>query len=291
MRYPGGKRRLTDVVMGILNHNGLHDVEYCEPFSGGASVGLALLFNEYARKIHLNDYCRPVYAFWKTVLDDANWLCSRIKKTRVSIAEWQRQKSVYRNEPNECLRDLGFATLFLNRTNRSGILTGGVIGGQKQDGRWKIGARFNKENIIQRIMKIHRYRDRIQLHQLDGRQFCKEVSPMVENGFAFFDPPYIELSDKLYLNCFDTADHVELAEHIQDINMPWIVTYDIAAIKKKLYKNYRRVTYGLNYTAQNKYLGTEVMFVSDDLRFPRAQDLFGNKIDVIKTNLHKSVTA
>jgi putative adenine-specific DNA methyltransferase len=42
----------------------------------------------------------------------------------------------------------------MNRTNRSGILKAGVIGGKNQNGTYKIDARFNKNSIIERIKKL-----------------------------------------------------------------------------------------------------------------------------------------
>src|SRR3989304_21347 len=44
LRCPGGKRRLATVVMRLLEENGLRDIQYVEPYAGGAAVGLSLLF-------------------------------------------------------------------------------------------------------------------------------------------------------------------------------------------------------------------------------------------------------
>src|SRR6185437_4111267 len=167
LRYPGGKRRLASVVMRLLEHNGWRDVEYVEPYCGGASVALSLLFEEFASVIHINDLARPVYAFWKAALDDTEDLCARIARTKVTMREWHRQRQVL-EQPNSDLSALGFATLFLNRTNRSGIIYAGVIGGQKQDGEWTLDVRFNKDELIRRIRQIGRYRSRIRLYQMDS---------------------------------------------------------------------------------------------------------------------------
>ena len=133
----------------------------------------------------------------------------------------------------------------------------------------------------------HGYRDRINLYQLDAREFCTNVIPSTDNGFVFFDPPYIDISRKLYLNAYSIEDHNELSDAILKTDVPWIVTYDEAAIREKLFSGCRSAKYLLNYTAQKKYTGTEVMFVSDNLRFPKAKDLFGEKISVVRANLQK----
>jgi DNA adenine methylase len=148
LRYPGGKRRLAPTVMRLLESNGLRDVEYVEPYAGGASLALALLLEEYASAIHINDLSRPVYAFWHSVLNDTANLCRRIESVEVTMEEWYRQRAVYDQRDTEALDDLALATLFLNRTNRSGIIAGGVIGGKNQTGKWGLDARFNKSELI-----------------------------------------------------------------------------------------------------------------------------------------------
>ena len=269
LRYPGGKRRLLTVVTRLLQENGLTDVEYAEPYAGGAAVALSLLFEEYASVIHLNDLSKPIFALWDSVVNKTDDMCHRIDSTPVTMDEWHKQRDVYEASGSADLSDLGFATLFLNRTNRSGIIGGGVIGGKQQNGAWSLDARFNKPELIQRIRKIGRYRSRIRLHQMDALDFVNDqLSQIAGNGFAFFDPPYIENGKTLYLDDYTPARHLELAESIQRLRLPWICTYDHAAIELGLYSDCRRIEYRLPYTAQGRYHGEEVMFVSHDLVLP-----------------------
>jgi DNA adenine methylase len=271
LRYPGGKGKIANFIKQIFEKNLLLDGYYVEPYAGGASVALSLLFDEYTSKIVINDFDRSIYAFWHSVLNETDILCKLIFDTEVNIENWRIQRNLQRGKEQESLLSLGFSTFFLNRTNRSGIINAGVIGGINQNGTYKIDARFNKKDLINRIQRIARYKERIMLYNMDAVDLIKTISSeLPEKTLIYFDPPYYVKGKDLYVNHYKHKDHVLVSEIIKGITThKWIVSYDNTPQIKKLYNNIRKQEYKLSYSAINASIGNEVMFFHKDLYVPR----------------------
>ncbi len=270
LRYPGGKGKLSHYVQLLVEYNLLTDGHYVEPYAGGASVALSLLFNEYVQKIHINDYDFRIYAFWDCVLNHTDQLCEKIEKTDISIPNWEKQKKIQSAPEKYSILENGFSTFFLNRTNRSGILKAGVIGGKKQKGNWKIDARFNKPDLIQRIRKISRFRNRISIYNLDAVELTQKLDKKLPAKTLFyFDPPYYKKGKDLYINFYEHADHQQISQLITKLkNRYWLVSYDNDVNIRNLYKPFLQRTYELNYHAANAKKGTEIMIFSNKLIVP-----------------------
>ena len=270
LRYPGGKGKLTPYLKLVFEHNDLINGNYVEPYAGGAGVALNLLVDGYASLIHLNDLNSSVYAFWYSVINHSEELCKKIFDATVSMDEWYKQKAILNDPHNHSLIDIGFSTFFLNRTNRSGILLGGVIGGKNQAGDWKLNARFNKSSLVDRIEKIALLRDNIRLYNLDAEALIKTVLPTLpQKTLIYLDPPYYVKGQGLYQNHYKHDDHVAIADLVQkEIKQHWIVSYDHTSEIDEMYKSRAKITYGINYSAQNRYKGAEVMFFSDNIIIP-----------------------
>ena len=95
------------------------------------------------KAVFLNDLDRAIYAFWRSILDHTEEFLHRMCYTSITISEWYKQREIYHSKPDDILQ-LGFATFFLNRCNKSGILLANPIGGINQTGQDKIDARFKK---------------------------------------------------------------------------------------------------------------------------------------------------
>lgn len=262
LRYPGGKGRLGAWLSDLIKHNGLEGGTYVEPYAGGAGAAMYLLSNNLVDRILINDIDPVVHAFWWAVLNDTDRFVTMIRDTPVTMETWHDQRAVIADPACVDLTTLGFAAFFLNRTNRSGIIKGGVIGGQKQTGNYLIDARYNKEKLIERVVKIGSLSDRIQLFNMDAMELI--VHPdvdMGENSLIYLDPPYYEKGGQLYRNHYQPQDHQEIAEAVMRIGTPWLVTYDNCAEIKKLYEDAEVVEFSLHYsTHMLRPKATEAMF-------------------------------
>ena len=275
LRYPGGKQKLTPFVLEVIKANDLVGGHYVEPYAGGAGVAIELLINRHVEKIHLNDSSYHIYAFWHSVLTKTDKFCSEISRSLLNIDEWREHREVLRNPDQHSIFEVGFSTFYLNRTNRSGVLSGGVIGGLDQTGKWKIDARFPRNELIRRVELIGSRRESINLYNLDAEDyFSNHVPSLPSNTLIYCDPPYFEKASRLYLNHYAQNDHERIANKIQKIeNIKWIVSYDGVEQILSYYSKCRKFLYELQYNASKAYKGSEVFIFSENLVIPRESKL------------------
>lgn len=269
LRYPGGKAKLYPFFVELIKENRLYGSEYCEPYAGGAGLAIQLLTLGFVDRVSINDIDRSIYAFWKSALFDTERFCQLIEKTPITIEEWRNQKEVWLGEDtNDCLK-LGFSTYFLNRTNRSGIIEGaGPIGGYDQAGTWKIDARLTKDAQIQNIKWLSKFSKQIEVQNIDAFDFFRAKAKR-KNSLVYLDPPYFVKGQKLYKNFYEPKDHLKIARALKSKrNFNWIVSYDDVPQIRDAYSSFNPVRYHLNYSAGDKGVGTEVIFLSDALILP-----------------------
>lgn len=271
LRYPGGKNRLSKFIAKVCKDNNING-HYIEPFAGGASVALYLLMNNIVEHITINDYDRAIYAFWHSVVNRTDELCKMIEERCVNIDTWRQCRAVMDSKDlTENLLELGYATLFLNRTNYSGVLKGGVIGGREQTGKYKIDCRFNKKNIINKIKAIGARRNDITLTNLDSAILLNNISSN-EGTLIYLDPPYYDKGKYLYMNYFKLEDHKKLGKKVMSISdVKWIVSYDNVSDINNIYKGVDKITYGLAHTVNKTKVGEEVMFFAPGLKVDKTK--------------------
>ncbi len=260
---------MVNFIKSIIDQNDLKGGTYIEPFSGGAAIALALAIDGYMERIVINDYDRSIYAFWHNILYQTDSFIDKIRSTPLSIEEWYIQRAIQQNKYNADLFDLGFSTFFLNRTNRSGVLKAGVIGGLNQTGPYKIDARYNKEQLIERIQLIAQHKDKFILHNDDAINLLRRYRNIAHKNLIYLDPPYYVKGRELYVNFFKEADHIALSQAVQQRdNLNWIITYDNHSFIHNLYVNARMLSYALSYSAGANKHGTELLFCKQGINIP-----------------------
>jgi DNA adenine methylase len=271
LRYPGGKARFAPLIADVIHSNALTGGHYMEPYAGGAGVALILLFDGHVSQVHINDADPAVAVFWRAVTAKSSSMADMVANEPVNVDAWHHWRSVMLGQTRATELERGFATLFINRTNRSGILMGGIIGGKGQSGPYKLDARFMRDQLCERIERIGKHAAAIRVYEEDSRALLTRCHAFLPpNSLVYLDPPYYVKGSDLYRNFYTHGDHERIAKLLASARFrrPWIVSYDNVVEIRTMYEYARSFDYGLNYTAQRRYVGAEVMFFSDRLLLP-----------------------
>ena len=279
LRYPGGKGKLAPFMEYMVKKLNIQGGTYVEPFAGGAGIALDLLFNELVDHIVINDYDKAVAAFWKAVLTENHKFVNAVYTVPLDIAEWERQRNILRTTKKYSF-DLGFAAFYLNRTNRSGIINGGPIGGLLQDGDWNLDARFNRKALADRIEKIGKRKADISVYNKDVNSLISNYVPKYgDKTLIYFDPPYFEKGKQLYMNYFSEKDHKRIEGLIREnVKCSWLITYDDAPEIVNIYDKYTIKRYDLNYSVAKKRIASELMIFPENSFLPTNEELEREKI-------------
>lgn len=267
VRYPGGKTKLYPEIKAILEENGLLGHPYAELFAGGAGLAIKLLLKGDVSSIVINDYDRAVYCMWDAIVNHSEELCEFIDSAVLDIETWKKMREMYQDHEGVSDLELGKAAFYLNRTNVSGILSGGIIGGLEQTGNFKMDARFNRVTLKKKVLDIAARRDYIEVTRLDAEEFIDDRMDDPEL-FAYLDPPYVQKGPGLYRSSFDEKKHRSLARKVGCAESKWIVTYDADKLIDDIYGNYERGDLEIRYTANVKTFGKEKIILGPGLVWP-----------------------
>jgi DNA adenine methylase len=271
LRYPGGKRRLVPYIAALLRENDIEPDLFVEPFAGGASVALELADLGLVKKIALADLDPWLAAFWQTVFEDCDWLCSRVDTIDLDLPTWDR----YKRTRAKSRRWQAMACLFLNRTSFNGALhrTAGPIGGRAQTSDYDLACRFPRDRLIKRLRACEKL-------AADGKVAWVHCQPALEavrdaralikreggTMFCYLDPPFWAKSTHLYRYGFADFHHEELAEALRWVREPWLLSYDVADEVAELYAKHdaRRANVELLYTAAQRTAYEELVITNLD---------------------------
>lgn len=231
---------------------------FVEPFAGGGGAALRLLVDGSVERIVLNDMDPAIAAMWRAIVNSNEEFARLIETTPITIEAWHEHRATHMRRTNgsDSDLDIGFATFFLNRTNRSGIVGARPIGGLAQKGAWKLDARFNRETLAGRVRLIGAFEDRITITQEDGAQVLQSMAD--PSTFIYADPPYLVKGSDLYLNAMTWADHLRVARAFATSTARWLITYDQDARVRALYPSFRTAEFSIGHTAGKPHVGKEL---------------------------------
>jgi DNA adenine methylase len=262
-RYPGGKGFLTDLLMQKVMQMPGPSRGYAEPFCGGAGAAINLLLDGDVDKIYLNDLDARVFSAWVALVSETERFVERLSNIDVTVSEWHKQKILVEEHSVGYDFDAGFATFFVNRTSRAGIITGsGPIGGYSQDSNWKIDARFYRKTMINRVNEIANNREKIIVTNRTAESFLKDLKKKseFENTFVFIDPPYFEAGSRLYLDGMGEGGHTSLSEELKGWSTKnWLMTYDDHPEIRRLYSDFNVTELEVLYSLQRARKVSEIL--------------------------------
>jgi DNA adenine methylase len=280
LRYPGGKASLASFLEDVIDLNDLRGCRYFEPYAGGAGAALTLLGSNAVDEIYINDADVRVFEFWNAVVYKTEQFAERVLEVPLTMDEWRRQREVCSNPSAHKAFDVGFSAFYMNRCNRSGVLSGaGPIGGHQQTGKWKMDARFSREALAHRIQQVGKKREQIHLSGLDAIDFLKTALPVGRtrrNVFVYIDPPYVNKGQRLYLNAYRPEDHAGIAHYLSSQKiLPWLMSYDDSQLIKDLYSGRHIFKLPIRYSLQEKKSAAELIICPFDLTLPRSVQVHG----------------
>ena len=273
LRYPGGKASLAAFLARTIELNDLSGCAYYEPYAGGSGAALRLLREGVVSELYLNDLDVRIASFWSAVLNESERFVEAILSVPLSIDEWKKQQRICLQGDTERSFELGFATFYLNRCNRSGVLLRAApIGGHVQNGRWRIDARFNRPELAARIIAISRKREQIHLTNMDALEFLVRHLPRGQERkhvFAYLDPPYFSNGNRLYLNHYQDHDHRQLARYVQrQKTLRWVMSYDDVDEIRSMYTACTVGYVSIRYSLQRRQQTRELVIAPRHVKLP-----------------------
>ena len=112
------------------------------------------------------------------------------------------------------------------------------------------------------------------MYNQDISVFLRRYLPLLSDEgdvFIYFDPPYYEKGQRLYLNHFSNTEHEQLSNVISRIECKWIMTYDDKKEIEKLYSAFETCRFSINYSLSNKKKGGELMIFKDASCMPSSE--------------------
>lgn len=241
LRYPGGKTKAWKFFEQVLP-KGISTLT--SPFLGGGGIELCCSVNG----IHVtaSDNFEPLVNFWQELQIDSEALVNLA--LGIFPLSLEHRFHFYKNKlARNCVNPFGHkmtdferAAIFLimNRLSWSGQTLASTPFKIKEEMMEK------HKNSIKRLSGWSN--NNISISCCD---YTETFSKVNENDFCYLDPPYVG-TEGYYGSPFDNNkfDHHKFYEEVKNLSCSWILSYKKHEFVTDLYKDYRIIEYGLNYS-------------------------------------------
>ena len=230
-RYPGGKIKIVKHIMPHIQNvvdSLLKPMTFVDVFVGGGSVFIGVMNQFPSAKIVINDVDRYMHSFWsicsKNEIEELIGYISKYKNP--TIEDFSQLRSEVGEDGLSVAKEAFFA-LFFNRTAFSGIFSSGPMGGFEQDGKYKIGCRYNAPKMMQRIKELSERMSSDKVVCLK-KDFLKVIEMYGDdnNAVLYLDPPYMKQGKQLYNHFMQPEQYSLMANALKDCKANWIVSHD-----------------------------------------------------------------
>lgn len=234
-RYPGGKSKIAGALVSEIVSLSCGGDEYREPFVGGGGVFLPVLASGKFKRIWINDYDYGIYCIWLSIHSFCPDLTERVRSFTPTVDSFYRFREILSADCRTIHpAEVAFMKIALHQMSYSGLgaRAGGPIGGLGQKSKYSVGCRWSPENITNQIKAIH-----AAMRPLDIVVTNMDYQAMLdgENAVMYLDPPYYHQGNSLYHVGFSEHNHRVLAERLQTVKFPWLLSYDKCDDVKGLY--------------------------------------------------------
>lgn len=266
LRYPGGKSDFIKTAIQIVKDNNLSAMSMVEPYAGSAAISLGLIEAGIISHTTLVERDPLIYSFWKAVFEHTDDLVAAFLELPITLDTWESFKpflNIKEPLPDQIVK-LGLAGLFFNRTNFSGILNAGPIGGKGQKSAYPIDCRTNKKELISRIRKIASFSKQVNTEFGDAVEIIKRYKDQ-ENLFFYLDPPYFVKGESLYRYFYKLKEHKELARALINARFSWLLSYDDHHVIEFLYEDFYVKRHAFQYSAGSPKNHSELLISSFEI--------------------------
>jgi DNA adenine methylase len=158
--------------------------------------------------------------------------------------------------------------------------------GMTQSSPYKIDCRFNKVQIAKSIRESSALIQTVDIIFGDGINFLEDHAlAMKAHSFVYIDPPYVTNGHKLYRYFFDEPEHERLADAVDELRTPWLISYDNHQLIRDLYIGEQAKFVKTYQSLKGSRFVKEILLMSPDLIPPARESVKSPQSERIRAEI------